>query len=71
MNEIITSTQNPKVKHLLLLQQKSAERKKEGVFIVEGCQEITHCINNRLPIITVVLCGIKTILPCSLRHHNV
>ena len=55
-NEIITSTQNPKVKHLMLLQQKSAERKKEGVFIVEGCQEITHCINNRLPIITLYYC---------------
>ena len=56
MNEIITSTQNPKVKHLMLLQQKSAERKKEGVFIVEGCQEITHCINNHLPIITLYYC---------------
>ena len=56
MNEIITSTQNPKIKRLMILQQKSAERKKEGIFIVEGCQEINHCIHNHLQIVTLFYC---------------
>ncbi len=41
---IITSVQNPKIKRLLLLQQKSAERRKEGLFVVEGLRELCHCI---------------------------
>ena len=41
---IISSTQNPKIKRLLLLQQKSSERRKEGVFVVEGRRELQHCI---------------------------
>lgn len=41
--EQITSAQNPKIKHLLQLQQKSAERRKCGLFVVEGQREIMHC----------------------------
>ena len=45
MNEnVITSLQNSKVKRLVLLQQKSAERRKAGVFVVEGQREIEHCL---------------------------
>ena len=40
---IITSAQNAKIKRLLLLQQKSSERRKEGVFVVEGRRELEHC----------------------------
>ena len=40
----ITSTQNPKIKHIALLQQKSAERRKSGLFIVEGQRELGHCL---------------------------
>jgi TrmH family RNA methyltransferase len=40
----ITSTQNPKVKQLLALQQKSSERRKTGLFVVEGRRELEHCI---------------------------
>jgi TrmH family RNA methyltransferase len=36
----ISSAQNPAVKRLLQLQEKSRNRKKEGVFIVEGLREI-------------------------------
>lgn len=36
----ISSLQNPVVKRLLQLQEKSRNRKKEGVFIVEGIREI-------------------------------
>ena len=42
--EQITSTQNPKIKHLLTLQQKSSLRREEGLFVVEGRREIIHCI---------------------------
>ena len=40
----ITSTQNPRIKHLLLLQQKSQQRRREGLFVVEGVRELQHCI---------------------------
>ena len=40
----ITSIQNPKIKHIALLQQKSAERRKSGLFIVEGQRELGHCL---------------------------
>ena len=43
--EIISSAQNPRIKHLLALQQKSALRREEGLFIVEGKRELEHCIN--------------------------
>jgi len=41
---IISSAQNPKIKRLLLLQQKSQQRRKEGVFVVEGRRELEHCM---------------------------
>ena len=40
----LTSAQNPKIKHLLALQQKSSERRREGLFVVEGCRELEHCL---------------------------
>ena len=40
----ITSTQNPKIKQLLTLQQKSSERRRSGLFVVEGRRELEHCI---------------------------
>ena len=42
-NEIITSTKNSKIKEVVLLQQKTSERRKNGMFIVEGIREICHC----------------------------
>ena len=41
---MITSTQNAKVKHVVALQQKSALRRKEGLFVVEGRRELMHCL---------------------------
>ena len=43
--ELITSAQNPKIKHLLALQEKSRLRREEGLFVVEGCRELDHCIS--------------------------
>lgn len=44
MDNIITSIQNARVKHVVALQQKSALRREEGLFVVEGQREIEHCI---------------------------
>lgn len=46
MNEIkeISSIQNPLVKKVLLLKDKSRERKKEGVFVLEGQRELEMAI---------------------------
>ena len=41
----ITSLQNERIKHLVLLQQKSSVRRQEGLFVVEGQRELLHCIN--------------------------
>ncbi len=41
---IITSVQNARIKHVVALQQKSALRREEGRFVVEGQREIEHCI---------------------------
>ncbi len=40
----LTSAQNPKIKELLLLQKKSSERRSQGLFVVEGVRELSHCI---------------------------
>ena len=44
--QFISSLQNQKVKQVLLLQQKSAERRKSGLFVVEGRRELLHCIES-------------------------
>ena len=41
---VITSTQNARIKHVVTLQQKSSLRREEGLFVVEGQREIEHCI---------------------------
>ena len=53
---MITSTQNPRIKHLLLLQQKSSQRKAEGLFVVEGRREVEHCIAAGFTLRTAFVC---------------
>ena len=53
---IISSAQNPKVKALLALQQKSAERRKAGLFVVEGRRELEHCMAAGLEVESVFWC---------------
>ena len=43
--ETITSAQNPKIKELLALQEKSRTRREKGLFVVEGRRELGHCLN--------------------------
>ena len=56
VNEIISSVQNPRIKQLLTLQQKSSERRKTGLFVVEGQRELQHCIDAGLQIDTIFHC---------------
>jgi len=42
MQTKITSTSNPKIKHLALLQKSNQKRKKEKVFLIEGAKEIIY-----------------------------
>ena len=48
--------QNPKVKRLISLQQKSAERRQFGLFVVEGQRELQHCMEAGYEIDTLFLC---------------
>ena len=52
----ITSLQNSKVKQLVLLQQKSSERRKTGLFVVEGRRELEHCMEAGYTIDSIFYC---------------
>lgn len=54
--ELITSAQNPKIKKLQQLQQKSSERRKEGLFVVEGVRELLHCLSVGYEVDTLFYC---------------
>ncbi len=62
----ITSTQNPKIKQLLALQQKSSERRKSGLFVVEGRRELEHCIAVGYEISSVF--ALEEALTSSIKH---
>jgi len=54
--ETITSAQNPKIKNLLLLQEKSKARREQGLFVVEGRRELEHCLEGGFEVKTVFYC---------------
>ena len=54
--ENVTSAQNPKIKALLELQEKSKARKKAGLFVVEGKRELIHCIEAEYEPHTLFVC---------------
>ncbi len=54
--EVITSAQNPKIKNLLLLQEKSKARREQGLFVVEGQRELAHCLQAGYTVKTVFVC---------------
>ena len=43
-DNFISSSQNPKVKRLMALQQKSSARREDSLFVVEGLREVERCI---------------------------
>ena len=56
MTTDISSVQNPKVKRLLALQQKSSERRQARCFVVEGLRELRHCMSAGFQIETLFVC---------------
>ncbi len=54
--ETVTSAQNPKIKDLLALQEKSSRRREAGLFVVEGRREIEHCLEAGFEADTVFFC---------------
>ena len=55
--ETVTSAQNPKIKDLLALQEKSRTRREEGLFVVEGRRELEHCLKAGYKARTLFVCG--------------
>lgn len=54
--ETITSFQNPKAKHVAQLQEKSRERKKQGLFVVEGERELLLALEGGYAIHSLFTC---------------
>ena len=54
--ELITSAQNPKIKNLLSLQEKSRTRREQGLFVVEGRRELAHALEAGFRPHTVFVC---------------
>lgn len=53
MYKQISSTQNPTIKHILQLQEKSRSRRKEGKFVLEGFRELTLALDGNYTIDTL------------------
>ena len=53
----LSSIQNPRIKQLLALQQKSSERRKAGLFVVEGRRELIHCMEAGYEVDSVFVCS--------------
>ncbi len=54
--ETVTSAQNPKIKELLALQEKSRTRREKSLFIVEGRRELEHCLHAGFVPRTLFIC---------------
>lgn len=63
----IESTQNPQIKSILQLQEKARNRKKEGLFIIEGLREIELARAGNYQLETILFCSaildIDTLVP--------
>lgn len=53
---LIESLQNPRIKNLLKLQEKSRERKNQGLFIVEGTQENELAVKGCYEAVEIYIC---------------
>lgn len=54
MNKEITSTHNPYIKELFQLKEKSRERKKSGLFLIEGAREINLALKGDYEMDTIL-----------------
>ena len=64
----LTSTKNPRIKNLLALQQKSAERRRAGLFVVEGRRELEHCLEAGYEVAELFVC--PELLPADVRFPD-
>ncbi|GAA4015994.1 RNA methyltransferase [Hymenobacter fastidiosus] len=55
--DLITSPQNPRIKNLLRLQQKSAERREQDLTIIEGHRELTIAHQAGVVVQTLFVCS--------------
>ena len=53
---LISSLQNIRVKQVVALSKKSSERRKQGLFVVEGQRELMHCVGHGLSIHSLFVC---------------
>lgn len=56
MIEEITSVANPKIKDLLLLQEKSKVRRERNLFVVEGVRELHSAMEGGFEVVTIFFC---------------
>ncbi len=54
MNKQISSLQNPLIKQVALLKDKSRERKKKGLFVIEGIRELTLALKGGYQLETIL-----------------
>lgn len=54
--ETVTSAQNPKIKQLLALGEKSSLRRESGLFVLEGLRELIHALEAGFEVDTVFYC---------------
>src|SRR6056297_1446179 len=57
MAEQIISAQNPKIKNILKLQQKSSERKKQNLTVIEGLREIKLAKRSGIALKSIFFCA--------------
>lgn len=56
MSDLISSPGNPRIKNLLLLQQKSRERRQQNLVVVEGLREAGIAVQNGFKILEMFVC---------------
>jgi len=56
MHKQVSSLQNPLVKQMLLLQEKSRERKKTGLFVIEGIREVQLALKGAYEFESLLFC---------------
>jgi len=73
MMKEITSLKNPKIKNLLLLKEKSKQRREQGLFIIEGKREVTLALKSGYTIETIFFNPIlfSESDPQQLEKHNI
>ena len=54
---LLSSSHNPHIRQLLLLQQKASARRSSGTFVVEGVRELMYCVSNGYDILSLFTCS--------------